>query len=316
MIFLTGASGFLGRALVARLASSGLLRISLRKVTSDYPENVEIVQAELVHDQDWSSSLSGVSVIIHCAARVHVMNEDARDSLAAFRKVNVEETMRLAQQAVEAGVRRFIFMSSIKVNGEVTNLGSPFTADDIPDPKDPYGISKYEAEAELRELSIRTGMEIVIIRPPLVYGPGVKANFLSMMKWLQIGVPLPLGGITKNRRSFVYLDNLVDMIVLCISHPAAANRIFLVSDGEDLSTTALLQRMALALEQPTKLIPIPPALITILAKLICRADISSRLCDSLQVDIKKSRDLLGWSPLVSIDEGFRKTAAHFLKAQF
>ena len=316
MILVTGASGFVGGALCASLVNHSPLRISVRdKSKTELFANVDIFEASIFPDQDWTSALSGVSVVVHCAARVHVMSEEGADPLFEFRRVNVDGTLNLARQAFEAGVRRFVFISSIKVNGECTDLGHPFTADKIPAPSDPYGVSKYEAEMGLRALSKETGMEVVIIRSPLVYGPRVKANFLSMMNWLQRGTPLPLGGVTKNRRSFVFIDNLVSMVITCIYHPAAANQTFLVSDDEDLSTTGLLGRMALALGQHTKLIPVSTALITLGAKLIGRADIAQRLCGSLQVDIKKTKELLGWAPPVSVDEGLRQTAAHFLKMQ-
>jgi len=316
MILVTGASGFVGGALCASLVNHSPLRISVRdKSKTELFANVDIFEASISPDQDWSPSLSGVSAVIHCAARVHVMSEEAADPLFEFRRVNVDGTLNLARQASEAGVRRFVFISSIKVNGECTDLGHPFTADQIPAPSDPYGVSKYEAEMGLRALSEETGMEVVIIRSPLVYGPGVKANFLSMMNWLWRGIPLPLGGVTKNRRSFVFIDNFVSMIIACINHTAAANQTFLVSDDEDLSTSGLLECMALALGLPSKLIAVPTALITLGAKLIGRPDISQRLCGSLQVDIRKTKDLLGWSPPVSVDEGLRKTASHFLKIQ-
>ena len=316
MILVTGASGFLGRALCASLVNRFPLCVSVRdKSKTELCSKVDVFEASLSPDQDWLPALSGVSVVVHCAARVHVMNEEAADPLYEFRRVNVDGTLNLARQAVEAGVSRFVFISSIKVNGEFTDLGYPFTADQISAPSDPYGVSKHEAEMGLRMLSKETGMEVVIIRSPLVYGPGVKANFLSMMNWLWRGIPLPLGGIAKNRRSFIFLDNLVDMIVICITHPAAANQTFLVSDDEDLSTTGLLESMALALGCPSKLIKVPAVLITLGAELIGRPDISRRLCGSLQVDINKTKDFLGWSPPVSVNEGLRQTAAHFLKMQ-
>lgn len=184
----------------------------------------------------------GHGVVIHSAARVHVMDEQSADPLAEFRKMNVDGTLNLARQAAAAGVRRFIFISSIKVNGEGTVLGKPYTAMDTPSPQDPYGISKMEAEQGLRQIAQDTGMEVVIIRPVLVYGPGVKANFRSMVNWMNKGVPLPLGSIY-NKRSMVALDNLVDLVVTCIDHPAAANQTFLESDGEDLSTTEMLRRI-------------------------------------------------------------------------
>lgn len=314
MILVTGATGFVGRALCESLVNQSSLRISVRdKSTSKFFANLDIFEASISPDQDWSSALSGVSVVIHCAARAHVLNEKSRDSLAQFRRVNVDGTLNLARQAAEAGARRFIYLSSIKVNGELTSLGHPFTADQIPDPRDPYGVSKYEAEMGLKALSDETGMEVVIIRPPLVYGPGVKANFLLMMNWLYCDVPLPFGGVTKNRRSFIYVGNLVNMIVTCINHPEAANQTFLVSDDQDLSTAGLLEHMALALRRSSKLISIPVFLITFVAKLFCRSDIAQRLCGTLQVDINKTKDLLGWSPPVSVSEGMRQTAVHFLK---
>jgi nucleoside-diphosphate-sugar epimerase len=279
------------------------------------PFGVEVIKATLSPQQNWLSALSRVSTIIHCAARVHVMKELSLDPLSEFREVNVDGTLNLARQAAKSGVRRFIFISSIKVNGEYTNLDHPFRADEPNFPLDPYGVSKYEAEMGLRTLSRETGIEVVIIRPPLIYGPRVQANFRSMMSWLQRGIPLPFGGITKNRRSFIFLDNLVDIVTTCINHSAAANQIFLVSDGEDLSTTELLRRMYLALGVPIRLFSLPPACIALSARLIGRTDISLRLYRSLQIDMQKTMDLLGWSPPVSVDEGLRRTAAHFLKAQ-
>lgn len=314
MILVTGASGFVGGALVARLAAQRSLKVSLRLISGGFPENVEIVQAELAPDQDWSATLAGVGAVIHCAARVHVMSEQSADPLAEFRRVNVDGTMHLARQSASAGVRRFVFLSSIKVNGEQTGRGAPFVADQPPNPEDPYGISKMEAEEGLRALAAETGMEVVIIRPVLVYGPGVKANFLSMMRWLHKGVPLPFGAI-HNRRSLVALDNLVDLIVTCIDHPAAANQTFLVSDGEDLSTSELLRRMGSALGKPARLLPVPSWLLEAGAAMLGNNALSQRLCGSLQVDISKTRELLNWTPPVSVDEALGKTARHFLEQQ-
>lgn len=250
----------------------------------------------------------------NCAARVHVMNDDAADPLREFRRINVNGTLRLATQAAEAGAGRFVFISSIKVNGESTVPGRPFTAQQAPAPIDPYGVSKWEAEQQLRKLSAETGMELVIIRPVLVYGPGVKANFLNMMKWLYKGVPLPLGAI-HNKRSLVSLDNLVDLIVTCIDHPRAANETFLVSDGEDLSTTELLQRMSKALGKRPRLLPVPAWMLETAAKVVGKQSIAQRLCGSLQVDISHTRERLGWTPPVSVDAALRKTAQHFLEQQ-
>lgn len=313
---MTGATGFVGKALCPSLVRSYPVRVAIRNESvKRLPDGVDVVQRLLLPDQDWSDTLVGVRVVVHCAARVHVMKEEAADPLAEFRRVNVDGTLRLASQAAGAGVKRFVFVSSIKVNGEQTRVDEPFTADQLANPGDPYGVSKMEAEKGLRKLAQETGMEVVIIRPPLVYGPGVKANFLAMMRWLWGGVPLPLGAVTENRRSLVGLDNLVDLIVTCIDHPAAANQTFLVSDGEDLSTAALLQRMGRALGRQARLIPVPVAFLKLGAALGGRSGVAKRLCGSLEVDITKTREQLGWSPPVSVDEGLRRTAVHWLGTQ-
>ena len=266
---------------------------------------------DLEPSTDWSVALGGVSAVVHCAARVHVMSDTAADPLAEFRQVNVQGTLNLARQAAAVGARRFVFVSSIKVNGEATQLGRPFTADDAPAPLDAYGVSKMEAEQGLRELSAQTGMEVVIIRPPLVYGPDVKANFAAMMRWLRRGIPLPLGAI-HNQRSLVALDNLVDLIVTCLSHPAADNQTFLVSDGEDVSTTELLQRMGQAMNRPARLIPVPAGLLMQAAALLGKRDVAQRLCCSLQLDIEKTRQLLNWNPPLTLDQGLKKAAEGFV----
>lgn len=242
------------------------------------------------------------------------MNETAADPLAEFRRVNVAGTVNLARQAQLAGVKRFVFVSSIKVNGEQTPAGKPFTADDAPAPIDPYGISKLEAEQALLELGQRTGMEVVIVRPVLVYGPGVKANFLSMIRWLDKGVPLPLGSIKDNRRSIVALDNLVDLLTTCLTHSGAAGRVFLAGDGEDLSTTALLQRVAAALDKRPLLLPVPAPLLALAARMLGKPGIAQRLCGSLEVDLGKNRRLLDWTPPVKMDAALRKTVAAYRRA--
>ena len=265
----------------------------------------------LSSETDWTVALANVDKVVHLAARVHVMSDKSTDPLAEFRQVNVDGTAALARQAAVAGVRRFVFLSSVKVNGEFTEVGESFSADDIPASEDPYGVSKYAAEQLLRQIAAETGMEVVIIRPPLVYGPGVKANFESMMRWLARGVPLPLAAVTNNRRSLVALDNLVDLIVSCLHHPAAANQTFLVSDGEDISTAELLKRMGAAMGKPARLFYVPPALLKLGATLLNKPGIYQRLCGSLQLDITKTRQLLGWAPPVSVDEGLRRAAEGF-----
>ncbi len=313
-ILLTGATGFVGRELLERMVAQVDLQpvAVVRKSSAVLTNHVATFRvAGIEGDTDWRPALEGVDAVIHCAARVHVMHDSSSDPLAEFRKVNVDGTLNLARQAARAGVRRFIFISSIKVNGEGTELGKPYFADSHPAPLDPYGVSKMEAEYGLRDLASETGIELVIIRPVLVYGPGVKANFRSMMNWLRMGVPLPLGAI-HNKRSLVSLDNLVDLIVTCIDHPAAANQTFLVSDGEDLSTTELLRRMSLALGKPARLLPVPAALLESAAAMLGKKNVAQRLCGSLQVDISKTRELLGWAPPVSVDQALRMTADHYL----
>ena len=309
----TGVNGFVGSALCKRLRHDGVnVRGAVRAFRNRVGED-ELAIGSLSSATDWSFALKNVDQVVHLAARVHVMSDRSSDPLADYRCVNVEATANLALQAAAAGVRRFVFLSSIKVNGEFTNEGIPFTADDFPAPDDPYGISKHEAEQVLRKIAIATGMEVVIIRPPLVYGPGVRANFQSMMRWLARGVPLPLAAVTNNRRSLVSLDNLVDLIVTCLSHPKAANQTFLVSDGVDLSSADLLRRMGLALGQPARLFYVPEVLLKVSATLLFRRGVYQRLCGSLQVDIVKTRQLLGWKPPVSVDEGLRRAAVGYRK---
>lgn len=306
-VLVTGGTGLVGGALIARLLSQGVdLVTASRYLQPQLPRTVrQVLIPALSAATDWSDALFGVRAIVHCAARVHVMRESVSNPLQAFRSVNVEATLALARQAARAGVRRFVFVSSIKVNGEFTELGQPFTAEDEPNPSDPYAQSKWEAEQGLLALGQQTGMEVVVVRPPLVYGPGVGGNFRRMLGWLSRGLPLPLGA-TGNRRSLVALENLVDLLVTCIDHTAAANQVFLVSDGEDLSTTDLLLRLGLAMGKPARLLPVPVGLLGMLAAGLGKQEVAGRLCDSLQVDTSKTRVLLGWMPPLSVDEGLRR----------
>ena len=307
-VLVTGANGFVGRALCGEALARGAAVRGVTRAPCDLPIGVEsVVVGSIDGSTDWLDVLADCEVVVHLAARVHVMQDATADPLEEFRRVNVQGTLNLARQAAAAGVRRFVFVSSIKVNGEATQLGRPFTAADAPAPLDAYGVSKMEAEQGLRELAAQTGMEVVIIRPPLVYGPGVKANFAAMMRWLQRGVPLPLGAI-HNQRSLVALGNLVDLILTCLTHPAAANQTFLVSDSEDVSTTELLQRMGQAMGRPTRLLPVPASWLKLAATLVGKPDVAQRLCGSLQVDIEKTRQLLGWAPPLSLNEGLRRAA--------
>ncbi|MSP27778.1 MAG: SDR family oxidoreductase [Methylococcales bacterium] len=306
-VLITGANGFVGSELSTQAAFHFLVTGAVRSVQA-FPANTNTVLIDAIDgNTDWHDALQNVNVVVHLAARVHVMNDDSVDPLAEFRKVNVDGSLNLAKQAAQAGVQRFVFISSIKVNGESTELGQPFHAADAPQPMDAYGVSKREAEDALRQLARDTSMEVVIIRPPLVYGAGVKANFRSMMRWLDKGVPLPLGAI-HNQRSLVALNNLVDLIITCITHPAAANQTFLVSDGEDLSTSDLLRRMANALGKSARLLPFPAWLLQIGATLLGKRAVAQRLCGSLQLDISNTRQLLNWTPPVSVTDALQKTA--------
>lgn len=311
-VLITGANGFVGAALCACLRKNGIpVRGAVRALDSQLGGAEAVAIGGLSSATDWTEALRRVDRVVHLAARVHVMNDKSLDPLAEFRRVNVEGTANLARQAAAAGVRRFVYLSSIKVNGEFTELGHPFTADDGPAPEDPYGVSKNEAEQALRQMAADTGMEVVIIRPPLVYGPGVKANFESMMRCLARGVPLPLATVTQNRRSLVALDNLVDLIVTCLNHPAAANQTFLASDGEDLSTAELLKRMGAAMGHPALLFRVPPSMLKLGAQVVNKPGIYQRLCGSLQLDIAKTRQMLGWDPPVSVEEGLQRAAERF-----
>jgi UDP-glucose 4-epimerase len=309
-VLVTGATGLVGEAVVFRLLlDKRYTPVAAVRATTRLSGLCRIVPFDLELPTGMPE-LRGIDVIVHCAARVHVMNEKGADGLAAFRKINVEGTVRLARRAAECGVKRFIFISSIKVNGEGTPRNKTFKATDLPAPIDAYGISKREAEDAIRQVCEETGMELVVIRPPLVYGPGVKANFLSMVRWLDRGIPLPLGAID-NRRSLVAIGNLTDLVLTCIDHPAAAGEIFLVSDGEDLSTTQLLRRTALALGNSAKLVPVPAGLLQAAASMVGKSGIAERLCGNLQVDIQRTCELLGWRPPINTEKALRQTVEHY-----
>jgi nucleoside-diphosphate-sugar epimerase len=318
-IFITGATGFIGAELLNRfVADKAVITALVRNAPLVLPGNIEHVigdltglfdefSAQTLNDQLFSL-LCGVEVIVHAAARAHIMRDEIAEPLEEYRKVNRDQTLALARLAADAGVKRFLFMSTVKVNGEQTASGQVFSADDQPMPQDPYGVSKYEAEQDLLALAKETGIEVVIIRPPLVYGPGVKGNFSSMVAWVKKGIPLPLGAI-RNKRSLVALDNLVDFIALCADRkrsPQAANQVFLISDGEDVSTTELLRRVARAQGKPARLIPVPMGFMKFTACLLGKGAVADRLFGNLQVDSSKARNLLGWKPVVSMEEALEK----------
>jgi nucleoside-diphosphate-sugar epimerase len=309
-VLVTGGQGLVGKALVASALTQGFkVRVSTRQGPTSTDRGLEYVQTtDLCATTDWLFAVQAIDTVVHCAARVHVMHDTEADPLTAFRAVNVNGTLNLARQAAAAGVKRFVFISSVKVNGESTPRGRAFTEVDAPNPQDAYGQSKHEAEQGLRQLSADTDMKVVIIRPPLVYGPGVKANFAALIRAVQRGWPLPLGTV-HNQRSLVALDNLVDFIVKCTTHPQAANQTFMVSDGQDLSTIDLVRGMAQAAGVPARLLPVPVWALLAGASLLGKDDAVQRLCGNLQVDISKARRLLDWVPPVSVEEGLRRTMA-------
>ena len=312
---MTGATGFVGRALLHKLCDvpgDSVIALS-RRTIEDAPANSKIVISDdfSVPEADLPF-LKDIDVVVHCGARAHQMHDDPNTCLEEYRRVNVLETIKLARQAVDANVKRFIYISSIKVNGELTEKGKAFSAEDAPEPVDPYGVSKMEAERELQRLVATTQMELVIIRPVLVYGPGVKANFLTLMNLINRRVPLPFASV-RNKRSFVYLGNLVEFIQLCMVHPAAAGNVFLISDGEDLSTPGLVSKISAALGRPAFLIPIPVRLMSFCAILLGRRAITTRLFLSLQVDVSKNSVLLNWKPPYSVDQGIGNTVKAYIE---
>jgi nucleoside-diphosphate-sugar epimerase len=308
-VLVTGATGFVGSILCERLAGAGhVVRAALRsdRTVPDYIAQ-RVVTGDIAADADLTAALEGVTAVVHAAARTHVLR-DSPDNAALYTHTNTRGTQRLAQAAAQAGVRRFVFVSSIKVNGEES--GRAYTADDQPCPRDAYGTSKWLAEKALQEVAARTGLEAVIVRPPLVYGPGVRANFLRLMRWVDAGRPLPLGSI-RNRRSLVSVWNLCDLLQLSLTHPAAPGRVWMVSDGEDLSTVELIRRIGTAMRRRVRLIPMPLGALRAAAVLMGRMGEIERLCGSLCVDIAATRRELGWAPPLPMSQGLARTVAWY-----
>jgi nucleoside-diphosphate-sugar epimerase len=304
-VLVTGASGFIGKYLCQSLSEQNFEIVIVTRGQANAKENITVINKTLNINTDWSETLKGINVFIHLAGRAHVMKEEASDPYQAYAEINIEATKHLAEQAALNGVKRFIFLSSVKVNGESTKK-SAFTESDQPQPEDDYGKTKYEAEKVLSNIAQETGMEVVVIRPPLVYGKGVKANFKNLIKLSQSGLPMPFGAI-HNKRSLIYIENLIDFIMVCIDHPQAANQTFLVSDDHDVSTTQLIQSIANASSKKSRLIPIPISWLTLVFKLIGKKSLSDRLFGTLQVDISKAKTLLGWKPPFSFKDGIART---------
>lgn len=318
-ILITGANGFVGNALNNALLQRGHeVRKALRKAegagsvrqTGATANGDAVAVGEITGETDWSQALAGVDVVIHLAARVHVMRDTSSDPLAEFRRVNVAGTERLARSAAAMGVRRLVYVSSIKVNGEATHGGHRYTEADKPSPEDPYGVSKWEAEQALHQVARETGLEVVIVRPPLVYGPGVKGNFASMLRVISSGLPLPLASV-RNQRSLVYVANLADALIACATHPGAGGQTYLVSDGQDISTPELLRALGAGMDRPARLLPFPQALLRGIAAVLGKGAQADRLLGSLQVDSGKIRTELNWTPPFSLPQGLQATAEQY-----
>jgi nucleoside-diphosphate-sugar epimerase len=306
-ILVTGANGFVGRQLCRTLRQEGFsVKAAIRQNLAAPAEDVHYVPVgDIGPDTDWTEALQGVGLVVHLAGRAHVRRESLSDSMAEYERVNTLGTIRLAQMAAAAQVERFLFISTVKVNGEETPE-QPFLETDRPGPRDAYGVSKWRAEEGLLRLHQQGELPVVIIRPPLVYGPGVRANFLQLIRWVDYGLPLPLGSI-KNKRSLVGLRNLANFITICLKHPSAPGEIFLVSDQEDLSTPDLIRRIGGFLGRSAYLLPIPYRCLWIMAHMVGQKDALGKLCHSLQVNVEKAQKVLQWQPAFSVNEELKQT---------
>jgi len=306
-LLVTGANGFVGQAFCVEAMARGIDVCGVARSTDgSLPNTQHIVVSDISGTTDWALVLQGCEVVVHLAARVHMMRETSDDPLAEFRQVNVAGTEHLARSAVAAGVKRFVYVSSIKVNGEETHSWQAYSEQSNPAPQDPYGVSKWEAEQVLHQVAKETGLEVVIVRPPLVYGPDVKGNFAQMISVVARGVPLPLASVN-NKRSLIYVKNLVNALILCATHPAAPGNTYLLSDGEDVSTSDLLRKLAFAMDKKSRLFSCPVVLLKLAAKVFRKSDQVERLLGSLQVDGSKIRRELGWMPPFSMDDGLKAT---------
>ncbi len=304
-ILVTGAKGFIGNTLCQTLSMRGNSVVGVTRNQVGDSNNISMISKVLSKDTDWQDSLKDIDVVIHLAGRAHVMKDTSADPYQAYADINIHATKQLAEQAALSGVKRFIYLSSVKVNGERTK-DVAFSEIESPRPEDDYGKTKWEAEKALNKIAKDTGMEVVMIRPPLVYGLGVKANFKSLIQLVQRNIPLPFGAI-KNKRSFVYIENLIDYIILCSHHPAAANQTFLISDDDDVSTTQLIRYIKEASGKESLLLPVPQSWLVFLLRLFGKSLLSDRLCGNLQVDITKAKTLLNWKPLYTVKEGIQRT---------
>lgn len=311
-ILVTGASGFVGQALLAQLQDAGRpVRAAVRKTTWISAIGEQAVVGDIGTETNWQQALTDIDCIVHLAARTHVLDDDNTDPLMAYRKINVLGSIRLAKQAVAAGVRRLVFLSSVKVNGEST-AARPFAETDTPAPLDAYGVTKLEAENALREIGHESGIEIVILRPPLVYGPGVKGNLLRLLDLISRGMPLPLASV-RNQRTLIYVDNLAEAIVSCIDAPEAVGATYMVSDSESVSTPMLISKLAAAMDKSPRLLPCPPALLTFAAQLLGKSEMASRLTGSLTVNSSLIRQELGWQPRYTLDQGLSATVQWYYR---